>query len=136
MKFVVNLITRTEDGGFKFNQPVLIQSLEDEFELPQAKFTAPAMAGDMLTKCDEKNLMSAVLQTKYRSGKGKLMHLMQYFCAEIYNSVRDLARHMTGAATKHMDQILRVMKYGVGQRKRGLVLSYQMRSGTEIPALH
>ena len=76
VEFMGNLITRTEDGGLKFSQPVFIQSLDDEFDLPTAKFTTPARTGDMLTKCDEKDLMSAFLQTKYRSGTGKLMHLM------------------------------------------------------------
>ncbi len=39
------------------------------------------------------------------------MHVMQYLRGEIYNSVRDCARHMHMAAKKHMDAILQVLKY-------------------------
>ena len=76
----------------------------------------------MLTKCKESDALSAGEQTIYRSAVGKAMFLMQYSRAEIYNSVRDCARHMQMAARKHMIAIGRVMKYCVDRPNRGLVL--------------
>ena len=57
-EFVGNKIDRTTDGGLKFTQPVLIQSFDDKFDLPKQKFTTPAKAGDMLTKCEQKDSLS------------------------------------------------------------------------------
>ena len=87
-------ITRKGKHSLKFTQPVLIQSLSDKFELPNGRYTTPAMAGDVLTKCKEKDMMEAQQQTIYRSGTGKLMHMMQYSQPEVYNCVWDQARHM------------------------------------------
>ena len=50
------------------------------------------------------------------------MHMMQYSRPEIYNSVRDLARHMTMAGEEHFAAMVRVMKYCVDTADRGLVL--------------
>lgn len=60
--------------------------------------------------------------TKYRSGVGKLMHMMQYSRPEIYNAVRDLARHMKSPTQVHYNAMLRVMKYCVETPNRGLTL--------------
>merc|ERR1712127_842330 len=87
-EFVGNKIDRTTDGGLKFTQPVLIQSFDDEFDLPKQKFTTPAKAGDMLTKCEQKDSLSPERQTEYRAAIGKAMHVMQYSRGKIYNSVR------------------------------------------------
>jgi hypothetical protein len=59
----------------------------------------------------------------YHSGVGKAMHMMQYSQPDTYNTVRDLARHMTSATQVHMDAMLRLMKYVDDTRDRGLVLN-------------
>ncbi len=66
----------------------------------------PAKDGDMLTKCEQKDSLSAECQTGYQAVTGKAMHVMQYSRGKIYNSVRDCARHVHMAAKKHMDAIL------------------------------
>ena len=63
--FFGNKIDRTTDSGLKFTQPVLIQSFDDEFDLPKQKFTMPATAGDMLTKCKVTDALDPERQTKY-----------------------------------------------------------------------
>ena len=51
------------------------------------------------------------------------MHMMHYSRPEIYNSVRDLARHMmTMAGDENFTAMVRVMKYCVDTADRGLVL--------------
>jgi len=112
-----------KDGReLKFTQPVLLQSYSDEFELPNRNVTTPATPGTVLQKVEAGKELSGQMQTKYRSGVGKLMHMMQYSRPEIYNSVRDLARHMTVAGEEHFEAMLRVMKYCVDTPDRGLVL--------------
>ena len=115
-------ITRKGKHSLKFTQPVLIQSLPDKFELPNGRYTTPAMAGNVLNRCKEEDIMEAQQQTIYRSGTGKLMHMMHYSRPELYNCVRNQARHMGHAGKKHMKAILRCMKYIVDRPNRGLVL--------------
>ncbi len=112
-----------QDGReLKLTQPVLLQSYTDEFELPACEFATPAVPGSVLKPVKNGKELSRSKQTKYRSGVGKLMHMMQYSRPEIYNSVRDLARHMTKAGEEHFEAMLRVMKYCACTADRGLVL--------------
>ena len=115
-------IERT-DTTIKFTQPVLLQSFEDEFDLPNTNYNTPAVPGSVLTKCTDENALSSEEQTKFRSAVGKIMHMMQYSRPEIYNATRDCARHMTQASEKHMKAALRIMKYCVSRPNRGLVLA-------------
>jgi hypothetical protein len=101
---------------------VILQSYRDKFKLPDRKYKTPAVAGDVLTKCEDKDVMDPEDQTIYRSGVGKMMHVMQYSRPETYNAVRDLARHFTRAGQKHMDAMLRAMKYSADRPNRGLIL--------------
>ena len=50
------------------------------------------------------------------------MHMMQYSCPEICDSVSDLARHMMKAGEEHFEAMLRVMKYCAYIVDCGLVL--------------
>ena len=45
-------------------------------------------------KCKEKDALGLVEHTKYRSGVGKMMHVMQYSLSQTYNAVRVLVRHI------------------------------------------
>ncbi len=115
-------VTRVR-GSLKFTQPVLLQSFSDEFELPTRRYnTTPAVAGSVLIPGEESEWSAGAAATKYRSGVGKLMHMMQYSRPEIYNAVRDLSRHMTHPTQVHFDAMLRVMKYCVDTPDRGLTL--------------
>lgn len=49
--------------------------------------------------------------------------MMQYSRPEVYNAVRDCARHMTTASEKHMKAAIRIMKYCASRPERGLVLA-------------
>ena len=83
---------------------VLIQRLSDEFELPNGWYMTPAMAGDVLTKCEVQDVKNFQQQPTYKSGTGKLMHMMQYSQPEVYNCVQDQARHMGCAEKKHISK--------------------------------
>ena len=116
-------ITRPNKDSLKFTQPVLLQSFEDEFDLPKRAVPTPARVGDVLTKANEEEVLPPKLQTVYRSGVGKMMHIMQYSLPSICNSVSDLARHMQQPADKHMKAMLHCMKHCIDRPNRGLVLA-------------
>jgi hypothetical protein len=107
-------IDRNEDS-VKFTQPILLQSYEDEFDLNKTRqvFT-PAEQGKVLMKCNKGTELGGKEQTKYRSGVGKLLHMMRWSRPEIYNTVRELSRFMTtGASDAHVKAMKRVMEYCV-----------------------
>jgi hypothetical protein len=107
----------------KLTQPVLVQSLVDEFELPSREATVPATSGDVLADDEEDELLSPVEQTKYRSGVGKLLHLAKWSRVDILNRVRELSKYMTKPRESHFKAMLRVMKYVANTPERGLFLS-------------
>jgi hypothetical protein len=96
-EYVGCTIEKLKTGGVKFQQKVLLQSYRDQFDiLKMKKFNTPAAPGTVLRKPDEGDkLLTPAKQTQYRSGVGKGMHMMQYSQPDIYNAVRNLARHMT-----------------------------------------
>ena len=61
-------------------------------------------------------------QKIYKSGVGKLLHMMKWSRPEILNAVRDLSRHMQSAVPAHLDAMHRVMKCCIGTASRGLEL--------------
>ena len=77
----------------------------------------------MLTKVDESYLLLPQKYTKYRSGVGKMMHVMQYSTLRMYNVDRDLTRHMAQPAPKYTNEILHCMKHCAKRPARGVVLT-------------
>ena len=49
-------ITIPDEHSLKFTQPVIIQSFEDEFELPKRPTSVLARVGDVLTKSSEEDI--------------------------------------------------------------------------------
>ena len=111
------------DGVMKLTQPVLLQSFEDEFDLPDAKPpNTPAVPGQVLRSGTETSMLNDEMQSKYRSGTGKLLHMMKWSRPDVRNSVRELSRFMTGATASHLKAMYRVMQYCLGTKERGLTL--------------
>jgi hypothetical protein len=112
-----------EERSVTLTQPVLLQSFEDEFNLPEgAHPRTPAIAGDVLLKGEEKDQVQIKEQKKYRSGVGKLLHMMHWPRPETLNAVRELSRFMQGAIGAHVKAMHRVMKYCVGTPNRRMFL--------------
>jgi hypothetical protein len=117
-----------EERWIKLTQPVLLQSFTDEFELPDGDTPkTPATPGSVLQKGDPKDCITNEEQTTYRSGVGKLLHMMKWTRPDILNAVRELSRFMTGATIAHMKEMYREMKYCVGTPNRGLLLKPNAR---------
>jgi hypothetical protein len=109
-------IDRNEaEGWAEITQPVLLQSLGDEFDLPDGEYPdTPAVPGSILMKGLPDNNVSNDEQTTYRSRTGKLLHMMKRSRPDILNSVRELSRFMTRANESHMTSMYRLLKYCVG----------------------
>jgi Reverse transcriptase (RNA-dependent DNA polymerase) len=107
----------------KITQPVLLQSLIDEFELPARDYTIPAPAGEVLNPDDPGDeMLDPGGHSKYRSGVGKLLHLAKWSRPDILNAVRELSKFTANPRQSHMRAMLRCMKYVVLTPDRGLVL--------------
>jgi hypothetical protein len=91
-----------DKNSMKLTRPVLMQSFEDEFDLSNAKpCITPGESRKTLYSGEHEELVDATMQTKFRSGVGKLLHLMKWSRPEVMNSVRELSRFMTGATAAH-----------------------------------
>ena len=108
-----------EKGTIKFTQPVLIQSFEDEFELPNTKFKMPSEPGKVLEKCEDGQEISDEKQSKYRSAVGKILHMMRWSRPERWNAVRECSRRMSKASEDHVKAVLRILKYCNDTKTRG-----------------
>lgn len=53
----------------KITQPVLIQSFQDEFELPTEEYCTPAAPNTTLQKTSDESTLNSEDQTTYRSGE-------------------------------------------------------------------
>lgn len=112
-----------EKRTLKITQPVLLQSLRDEFVLPDGEPPiTPAIERTVLMRGKPEDHVSPDDQSVYRTGVGKLLYLMKWSRVEMLNSIRELSRFMSGATEAHMAAMHRAMKYCLGTPKRGLLL--------------
>ena len=71
-----------------------MQSFDDEFDVPKKMYATPAKPGNILTKGDPNSVVDAKTQTYFRSGVGKMIHMMQWSRPDICSAVHDLTKHM------------------------------------------
>ena len=111
-------------GGLKMYQPVLLQSLVDEFEIdPEArKWNSPAEAGTVMFKTDEDPPLNKADQTYLRKGVGKLMHIQGWSRPELSHRTRELAKHMNDGRESAIPAMHRLMEYAVQRPNRGWTL--------------
>ena len=107
----------------KFTQPVLIQSYQDEFDLPTTSYKTPAEPRKLLSKVEEGQEVNKKEQKIFRSAVGKLLHMMRWSRPEIWNAVRECSRRMTVCNQQHMKAVHRTMKYCVDTKHLGWVLN-------------
>jgi len=127
LKEYVGCKIERKGNRMKLTQPVLVQSLEDEFEIPdKTPCNLPAPHGKELTSDGEP--LSDEEKKVYRSGVGKLLFLMRYSRPDILNAVRELSKWMSdGATIDHMKVMRQTMNYVIHTKNRGLCLQPDMR---------
>ena len=116
-----------KENAMKITQPVLLQSFKDEFDLPTKSYDTPAEPRQILDPADASDILGKQEQEKYRSGVGKLLHLMRWSRPEIWNAVRELSKHNGKCNEQHMKAMKRVMKYAVDTPNRGWRISPERR---------
>jgi hypothetical protein len=108
----------------KFTQPVLLQSLKDEFVLKKGKVKLPATAGSILSyKGEGVQYLTPDKQHDFRSGVGKLLHLSKWSRPDIKNSVQELLCGMTQGTEEAYEAMQQVMAYCMATPSRGLLLT-------------
>ena len=108
----------------KLTQPVLIQSINDEFDIPTCgqEPRTPAAPGQVLPPYDPSAPLSPEELTKFRSGVGKMIHLMKWSRPEISYAVHELSKYMKGANAVHVKAMHRLFRFLLLTKERGLVL--------------
>ena len=107
------------EGYIRMTQPVMIQSFEDEFELPNESPVIPSKQGSILVEDDGSALLSQDGASKYRTGVGKLLHMMKWSRNDILNSVRELSRFMKCPREGHLKAMYRTMNFVRSTREKG-----------------
>jgi hypothetical protein len=64
-----------EERLMKFTQSVILQSFQDEFQLPKERYDTPAEANKKLIAATDETKVGPKEYSLYRTGTGKLMHL-------------------------------------------------------------
>ena len=82
----------------------------------------PATPGSVLLKGDGEP-MTDEKQSTYRSGVGKMLHMMCWSNSDIYNATRDCSRHIQVGSDEHYEAMQRYMKHCVVNPDEGLVLA-------------
>ena len=100
-----------EKQRMKWTQPVLLQSFTDEFKLPKENFETPAAPGTVLQAIEDGDNLKHQEQKNYRSGIGKLLHLMRLSRPDTLNAVREMSKFMGGANQAHNKAMHRILKY-------------------------
>jgi hypothetical protein len=111
--------TTNKRGGSNW-QPVLLQSFEDELELPAKTYRFPAEPGSILIQTD--NVVDEATHEEYRMGVGKLSHLSKYSRPGILNVVRELSRFCSGPNEAHVKCMKRCVKYCVDAKDEWRIL--------------
>ena len=83
------------------------------------EYDLPAETGDRVSRVKE-GLITQEEQTRYRSGVGMLLFLVKYSRPDITNAVRELSKVNDGATRNHMIMLMRVMKYVLMSKNKGL----------------
>ena len=107
------------NGYFKFTQPVMLQSFDDEFETTDKKPNTPAEAGTVLVKCNDGATVGKQRHTYFQKGVGKLLHMTRWSRPEVQNAVRELSRFGSAPSEAHIKAMHRAMENCKGTPNRG-----------------
>ena len=102
----------------------MIQSFQDEFELPEIEYKTPAAPNESLV---EGPVLEEEMHKQCRKGVGKLIHLSKYSRPDLLNAVRELTRFGNKPSLAHYKAMLRVMKFCWQTKNEGLMIDSNKR---------
>ena len=109
-------------GQNKLIQTVLLQIFEDEFEIEETRREAitKTVTGSVLNQdLPAKELLSKEEHSKYRTGTGKILHVIIWSRPDIWNTTRELTKAVKGSSRNHYLAILKCMKFCIRTKNRG-----------------
>jgi hypothetical protein len=109
-------------GEMKLTQPVIIQSLRDEFNVKEFDYKTPAAPGTSIPPCPEGLQVEKNKQSIFRRAVGKFIHIVRWTRLEVGNSVRELTRGMTKASPAHYKAMERELAHLIATPNRGRIL--------------
>jgi hypothetical protein len=134
-KFLGVEITRIDDRSFQLSQPFLIDRIvnflglcKNEFDIDANSSYTPVAKGllhrDLLGK-------ERKLSWKYRTAVGMLSYLQNTSRPEISMAVHQTARFSNNPMLSHEKSIMRIGRYLLGTRKRGIIYTPDVSKGLE-----
>ena len=108
----------SEVGGW-LGQPHIFKALEMKFGdiLKNSKaYATPRTPGLTFVKPEIGSELNVNQQKMYRPGVGMLLYLLKHSRPDLSNPIRELSRGMDLAGLVHLNELKRVVKYGLGLR--------------------
>ena len=120
-------IERKGNESFKFTQPVMCQSFQDEFDLEEAMRRVPRTPSEpnkvlIPGTIEDADQVDPKEHKQYRKGVGKFMHMMRWSRPEVSNSIRELSRSLAFPVSRHLKSMHRAMAYVVSTKEKGWTL--------------
>ena len=118
-----NLTFDWDELSCRFTQPVLVQSLRDEYTASDKETCVPAAPGSVLCRPPEGDEgLAAGLQKEYKGKVGLLLHMVAWSRPDIANAVRDISRFGHRCTAKHSKAVRQVIAYVWQTPERGWYL--------------
>jgi Reverse transcriptase (RNA-dependent DNA polymerase) len=111
-----------DNESINLTQPLLLQSLKDEFNIPDGECpNNPGVHGSVLPAVIEGEELGEKDMKTYRYGVGKLLYLVCWSRPEAWNAVQELTKFMSKASLAHLKAMYQTMKYMLGTPNRGKI---------------
>ena len=107
----------------RFTQPVLVESLHDEYAASDSETCIPAVPGSVLCRPSEGDEeLTDGLQKDYKAKVGRLLHMVAWSRPDISNAVRDVSRFGHRCTKKHRKAVQQIIDYVWQTPERGWFL--------------
>ena len=100
-----------ENHTLKMTQLVIVQSFQDDFDLPGKTPKVPLPVRTMYSKGNEEDLIDKKAQKQYRKAVGKLLHVSKWTQPTELNAVRELSHFEDGSTQEQNDGAHNLMKH-------------------------
>ena len=111
-----------EKKSCHITQPVLIQSLKDEYNPSDTAVPLPANPRTVLRKADKDDGVNRKRQKEYRAKVGRILHMAAWSRPDITNATREVSRHGQHATIRHHRALDHLITYLWHTAKRGWLL--------------